>query len=357
MDSNKFFTTFANSTNTSNATTGIERIPQLSVRSYQDDIAFVVAFCILALMIVFGNSLVIGAFQVNRRLRTASNMLLISLATADILIGTISVPLYVYVSVTNGYQLRTVHMIFDIICEVSSVLNLTAISLERCYALLYPIKHRNISKRSLLAVIFGVWVLASFAGSMVAIPVQTGVTGLIITVTFVFAPLIVILAVYGKIFRIARAHARGRGVSSFKKDLRIATTVAVVTGLFLICWTPFFGINFAFGLCSSSSIGCEVPTKKPLTLVVRIIKWLQYGNSVCNPIVYGLRNREFRQTFHKILLGWCDKRGPLYDSGNNANGNPHLQQQTPNRLVMPTLIDRRESNRREFGIQNRRIQP
>ena len=70
---------------------------------------------------------------------------------------------------------------------------------------------------SLLAVIFGVWVLASFAGSMVAFPLQTGVAGLIITVTFLFVPLIVILAAYGKIFRIARAHARGRGVSSFKK--------------------------------------------------------------------------------------------------------------------------------------------
>ena len=148
MDSNKFFTTFANATNTSNATTGIERIPQLSARSYQVDIAFVVVFCILALMIVFGNSLVIGAFKVNLRLRTASNMLLISLATADILIGTISVPLYVYISViTNDYQLHTVYLIFDIICGVSSVLNLTAISLERCYALIYPIKHRNISKR------------------------------------------------------------------------------------------------------------------------------------------------------------------------------------------------------------------
>ena len=70
---------------------------------------------------------------------------------------------------------------------------------------------------SLLAVIFGLWVLASFAGSMVVFPLQTDVTGLIITVTFLFVPLIVILAAYGKIFSIARAHARGRGVSSFKK--------------------------------------------------------------------------------------------------------------------------------------------
>ena len=131
-----------------------------------------------------------------------------------------------------------------------------------------------------------------------------------------------------------------------------------MTGLFIICWTPFFGINFAFGLCSSSSIGCVMLTKIPVTFIVRITKWLQYGNSVLNPIVYGLRNREFRQTFHKILLGWCDKKPPLYDNGNNANENPqHLQQQTPNRLVMPALINRRESNRREFGIQSRCIQP
>ena len=64
---------------------------------------------------------------------------------------------------------------------------------------------------------FGVWVLASFAGSMVEFPLQTGVTTLLIIVTFLFVPLIVILAAYGKIYRIARAHARGRGVSSFKK--------------------------------------------------------------------------------------------------------------------------------------------
>lgn len=141
------------------------------------------------------------------------------------------------------------------------------------------------------------------------------------------------------------------------QDLRIATTVAVVTGLFIICWTPFFGINLAVSLCMSSSIGCVVLTKIPLKFIARIIKWLQYGNSVCNPIVYGFCNREFRQTFHKILLGLCGKKAPLYDNRNNANGNPHLQQQTPNRLVIPALIDRRESNRREFGIQSRRIQP
>ena len=133
--------------------------------------------------------------------------------------------------------------------------------------------------------------------------------------------------------------------------------MAVVTGLFIICWTPFFGINLASALCASSSIGCEGLRKKSLRFIIRITKCLQYGNSVCNPIVYGLRNHEFRQTFHKILLGLCCKKAPLYDNRSNANGNPHLQQQSPNRLALPSLIDRRESSRREFGIQVRRIQP
>ena len=119
-----------------------------------------------------------------------------------------------------------------------------------------------------------------------------------------------------------------------------------------VFWHPF-----ASALCASSSIGCEGFRKTSLRFIMRMTKWLQCGNSVCNPIVYGLRNREFQQTFHKILLGLCGKKAPLSDNRNNANGNPHLQQQAPNRLPLASLIDRRESNRREFGIQSRRIQP
>ena len=140
MDRN---TNFTNATNNSNAAE-FAPMPQFSVRWYQADIVYVVVSCILAFMIVLGNSLVIGVFRVNRRLRTTSNMLLMSLATADMMIGTISVPMSVYDSVPHVYNLGDIYKILDIIIGVSSVLNLTVISLERCYALIYPIKHRNI---------------------------------------------------------------------------------------------------------------------------------------------------------------------------------------------------------------------
>lgn len=131
-----------------NATIAMPTPPQLTV----EDIISDVLFCLLAVMIVFGNSLVIGAFKVNRRLRTTTNLLLMSLAVADMLIGSISMPLWVYTSITLTHQgpIYIFYLIFDVICGVSSILNLTAISLERCYALIAPIKHRNIRKRTSL---------------------------------------------------------------------------------------------------------------------------------------------------------------------------------------------------------------
>ena len=112
------------------------------------EIVKIVCFGVLAVLIVFANLLMIAAFHVNRRLRTRTNLLLMSLAIADMLIGTISMPLWMCTSITfteKGPVYR-VYLMFDIICGVSSILNMTAVSLERCYALRRPMKHRNIRK-------------------------------------------------------------------------------------------------------------------------------------------------------------------------------------------------------------------
>ncbi|KAJ7375243.1 hypothetical protein OS493_001988 [Desmophyllum pertusum] len=304
------------------------------------NIVEVVFFCILAVMIVFTNSLMIGAFRVNRRLRTRNNLLLMSLAVADMLVGSISVPLYLLMDISprhfETFFSRGVFTMFDVICGVSSILNLTAISLERCYALLCPIKHRNIRKRVVLAIILVTWILAVLAGTKISFFAGHNYADLIVIVAIFFVPLAIILGAYGTIFHIARAHARGRGISSFKKDLRIAMTVAVVIGLFVICWTPFLAICFTVSVCSVTtgmSAGCQGFLNLPQVLV-RIFKWLQYGNSVCNPIVYGLRNEEFRRAFRKLLLGLCCKEVRITEYDKNAHGRvrqvpgAHLQYET-----------------------------
>ena len=86
----------------------------------------------------------------------------------------------------------------------------------------------------MVAVIFIAWVLASFAGTMAAFLLreQNKFYGIIVTVTFFFIPLIVVLGAYGTIFRIAMVHARRRGVNSFKKVS------------FLLCFLVLFQLLF-----------------------------------------------------------------------------------------------------------------
>ena len=76
-----------------------------------------------------------------------------------------------------------------------------------------------ISAEVVLATIFVTWFLASFVSSVVEfLPMkQKRFYGLILTVSFFFVPLIVISGAYGTMFHIARAHARRRRISSFKK--------------------------------------------------------------------------------------------------------------------------------------------
>lgn len=70
-----------------------------------------------------------------------------------------------------------------------------------------------------LAIIVLAWGLATLAATMREfLDVKTKkYYGVIVTVNFFFVPLAIILGAYSTIFHIARAHARGRGVSSFKK--------------------------------------------------------------------------------------------------------------------------------------------
>ena len=142
-------TTFLNQTNHTRSkgpgsSGGLPPIPSLTT----GDIVNITFLCILAAMIVFANLLMIGAFYVNTRLRKRTNVPLMSLAAADMLVGTISLPLWVYISITFSFAgpVYRFYLSFDVICGVSSILNLTTISLERCYALLKPIRHRNVRK-------------------------------------------------------------------------------------------------------------------------------------------------------------------------------------------------------------------
>lgn len=138
-------------TNASNSTNGTEPGPGPGPRpppSRQVDVVGMVFYCLLALLIVVENLPMIIAFYVNRQLRTKANLLLMSLIMANMVTGTIFVPLWVYISLTYTFRglLYDFYIILDVMIIGSSALSMTLMSLERCYALIKAIKHRNIRK-------------------------------------------------------------------------------------------------------------------------------------------------------------------------------------------------------------------
>jgi hypothetical protein len=102
----------------------------------------------LSIAITLGNVLVIAAFFTTPKLKTKTNYFIVSLAVADLIVGTFSVPMWMYYLVTEDFNhpLYKVFQSVDMVSGVSSILHLTCISLERCYAIMAPLKHMRINK-------------------------------------------------------------------------------------------------------------------------------------------------------------------------------------------------------------------
>lgn len=79
-----------------------------------------------------------------------------------------------------------------------------------------------------------------------------------------------------------------------KREKKAAKTLAIITGVFVVCWLPFFVTALLMPLCQS----CQ-----PEDYVFSIFLWLGYANSMINPIIYTIFSPDFRNAFTRILCG------------------------------------------------------
>jgi adenosine receptor A2a len=112
---------------------------------------------LVALVAVVGNAMVIYVFRRNRRLRRRTNYYIVSLATADFLVGLLGIPFAILASVGLPKNLHaclfTVSLLV-MLCTIS-IFCLVAVSVDRYWAILHPMCYsRNVRTKTAIGELY-----------------------------------------------------------------------------------------------------------------------------------------------------------------------------------------------------------
>ncbi|XP_035688392.1 5-hydroxytryptamine receptor 1A-alpha-like isoform X6 [Branchiostoma floridae] len=194
---------------------------------------------IVTLTSILGNALVLVTLTVERHLRTPANSLIGSLAVADLLVSLLVMPISASYELTQTWRLGRamcdIWIILDVTCCTASIMSLCIIALDRYWAITDAVKyvHKRTPKR-MMVMIGVVWLLSlcisippvfgwrkpeDTADPNNCLISQDHAYTIFSTFGAFYIPLIIVLAVYYKIFRAAQARIRKRINSRAKMGL------------------------------------------------------------------------------------------------------------------------------------------
>lgn len=287
-----------------------------------------VFFGSVVILTVFGNFFVILAIIHFKQLHMPTNYLVLSLAVTDLLLGSFVMPPSMVRSVETCWYLGKlfckIHSSVDITLCTASILNLCFISIDRYYAVCQPLLYQTIITPSITVIMISICWTVSFAVGFGIIFLQLNILGIedfyhekieceggcvlfqtvasstASSLLSFYLPGIIMLSIYVRIFRVAQKQAKSIQGSKHKmqatisKEERKATkTLAVIMGVFLSSWTPFFMCNVI-----DPFIGYLIPP-----ILFDMLVWIGYLNSTCNPIVYAFFYKWFRKALRMIMSG------------------------------------------------------
>ncbi|XP_054429472.1 alpha-1D adrenergic receptor [Pteronotus mesoamericanus] len=250
----------------------------------------------------------------------------------------------------------------DVLCCTASILSLCTISVDRYVGVRHSLKYPAImTERKAAAILAMLWAVAlvvsvgPLLGWKEPVPPDerfcsiTEEVGYAVfsSVCSFYLPMAVIIVMYCRVYVVARSttrsleagvkrergkasdvvlriHCRGatsgtdgarQGMRSakghtfrsslsvrllkFSREKKAAKTLAIVVGVFVLCWFPFFFVL---------PLGSLFPQLKPSEGVFKVIFWLGYFNSCVNPLIYPCSSREFKRAFLRLLRCQCRRR-------------------------------------------------
>ncbi|XP_070503902.1 octopamine receptor Oamb isoform X2 [Chironomus tepperi] len=88
-------------------------------------------------------------------------------------------------------------------------------------------------------------------------------------------------------------------VRKFRMETKAAKTLAIIVGMFVLCWCPFFTLYLIRPFCDD----CVNP------ILFSVLFWLGYCNSAVNPFIYAMFSKDFRFAFKRVIYRcFCSKK-------------------------------------------------
>ncbi|MCI4386652.1 hypothetical protein PGIGA_G00064990 [Pangasianodon gigas] len=302
-------------------------------------IAFYISLeLLIAVLAVAGNVLVCWAVSLNSNLQSITNYFVVSLAVADVAVGFLAIPFAIVISTGFCSHFHGCLFIacFVLVLTQSSIFSLLAIAVDRYIAIKIPLRYNSlVTNLRAKGIICLCWILSVIIGLTPMLGWHMNSTNFtnsscppgmteclferVVTMDYmvyfnffvcVLVPLVAMLVIYARIFMAARrqlrqmehktsySHSEGSSASSstrstLQREVHAAKSLAIIVGLFAICWLPLHIIN-------CFTLFCPKCPRPPLWIMYLAII-LSHANSVVNPFIYAYRIRDFRLTFRRII--------------------------------------------------------
>ncbi|XP_067052755.1 adenosine receptor A3-like [Acropora muricata] len=258
--------------------------------SQTDGVIWCTALALVSLFVVIGNVLSLGIFALNKKLRKKSFLLVINMAFADLMLGALALPLYIY-HVGKDFKLWTadgndslemLYRVVDTVCAQASIITATFIAVERFFATGWPLKHRLLARRrTYYFSIALVWFSsAAISTTVIHFSLISFSICIYIWVSYACTLTLVIACCY---IGIRKNYKTGRKLLCRSPNERPTKTLLIVTFVVLLSWLPMITVN---------ALSLYILINHNILLFVNLIN---FSNSLANPILYSLRISEFRK--------------------------------------------------------------
>ncbi|XP_030596755.1 trace amine-associated receptor 13c-like [Archocentrus centrarchus] len=293
------------------------------MRPHSEAVLLYMLFFSISALTVILNVLVIISISHFRQLHKPTNVLLLSLAISDLLVGLLVMP------VETVRFIETCWLLGDLMCALSyiigftltsaSVGNMVLISIDRyvaiCYPLQYPTKitfsraELSVSLCWACSLLYNGLILkehlrqpdrfnSCHGQCLVVINYVSGTVDLVFTF---IGPCSMIIILYMRVFVVAVSQARAMQchitaaaggtvkITAKKSERKAARTLGVVILVFLMSFCPYYYPSLAGHDISNSASSWA------------IVSWLLYFNSCLNPLIYAFFYPWFRKAMWFVV--------------------------------------------------------